>query len=157
MRELLINHLIGMFAFAIYDLDSEKTLIVRDHFGIKPLFYTIDNNSIIFSSELKTLTQIPSFNKEINVKTIIKSINYLWIPGYESIFLNTKKVPPGHYMVIDKNLDFTINQYWKLNYSPPYNNEKEIIEKLEKEIKDPSLLKCINNQKLISNQFMINN
>ena len=57
-----------MFAFAIHEIESKKTFIARDHFGIKPLFYTKINQTLYFASELKTLVSIPNFNKSINKK-----------------------------------------------------------------------------------------
>ena len=85
-----LNMLRGMFAFAIYDEVRKSLLLARDHFGIKPLFYTNIDNGIAFSSELKTLCKIPGFNKTLNEKSILSAINYLWLPGNESIFMNTK-------------------------------------------------------------------
>ena len=127
-----LDQLIGMFSFAIYDLESGKTFIARDHFGIKPLFYTKINDSIVFASELKTLTEVPDFNKTLNMQNIINCINYIWIPGDDSMFLDTKKLPPAHYMFVDKNLNIEIKEYWKLkNNSPLEIEESKIIEELD--------------------------
>jgi len=127
-----LSHLIGMFSFAIFDKKSKKTFIARDHFGIKPLFYTKINKTFVFSSELKTLTIIPDFNKSINMQNIVNCINYLWIPGNESMFMDTHKLPPGHYMFINQNLDIEIKKYWQLDNKPQVKkNEKEIIQELD--------------------------
>lgn len=132
-----LEYIIGMFSFAIYDLESKKTFIARDHFGIKPLFYTKINDTIIFASELKTLVQVPNFNKAINMQNIVNCINYLWIPGDESMFLDTKKLPPAHYMFIDQNLNIEIKEYWKLDNKAPFEkSEADIIEELDLIIND---------------------
>ncbi len=72
-----LNYLIGMFTFAIYNKDSHELFIARDHFGIKPLFYTRINGGFAFSSELKTLVGIPGFNKTINAKSLVSCLNYI--------------------------------------------------------------------------------
>jgi asparagine synthase (glutamine-hydrolysing) len=85
-REECLADLIGMFAFAIYD-QAEKTLfLARDHFGIKPLFYTFIGQRMAFASELKALVRIPGFNRTINPLALVGAMNYLWVPGNETMF-----------------------------------------------------------------------
>lgn len=132
-----LDHLIGMFSFAIYDIQTKKTFIARDHFGIKPLFYTQINKSFVFASELKTLVQIKGFDKTINMRSIVNCMNYLWIPESESMFINTNKLPPAHYMEIDKNLSIKIERYWDLkDVKHSDKNEKNLINKLDKIINE---------------------
>ena len=94
-----LNHFLGMFAFAVYNKDNHDLFIVRDHFGIKPLFYTQINGAFAFSSELKTLIGIPGFNKTINPKSLVSCLNYLWVSGNESMFNDCYKLPAAHYML----------------------------------------------------------
>src|SRR6187551_3158104 len=61
-KEKCLDDLIGMFAFATYEIETGKLFIARDHFGIKPLFYTHIGNGFAFSSELKSLIKIPGFD-----------------------------------------------------------------------------------------------
>ena len=84
--EKSLDFLIGMFAFAIYNKTTKELFIARDHFGIKPLFYTQIEEGFAFSSELKTLVQVPGFDKTINSKALVSSLNYIWISGNESMF-----------------------------------------------------------------------
>jgi asparagine synthase (glutamine-hydrolysing) len=134
-KEKCLEDLIGMFAFAIYEIASGQLFIARDHFGIKPLFYTQINNSFAFSSELKTLIQIPGFNKSINYNSLLGSINYLWVPGEQAIFENCFKLPPAHYMVIDTKqpiLSVSTHKYWQLDSAIQYTNEQNTIDVLAK-------------------------
>ena len=127
----------GMFAFAIHEIESKKTFIARDHFGIKPLFYTKINQTLYFASELKTLVSIPNFNKSINKKALISSVNYQWIPGNESIFKNTYKLAPAHYMTVDDSAKFNIYKYWSLGTKQNNKvNEKELINELDSILTD---------------------
>ena len=58
----VVKHLNGIFAFAIWDTNKKELFIARDHFGIKPLFYTYKNNNFIFSSEIKAILEHPEIN-----------------------------------------------------------------------------------------------
>lgn len=113
-KEFSLEKLIGMFTFAIYDTVSKETFLARDHFGIKPLFYSFLDGKCIFASELKTLINIKGFDKTINHNALVSCINYLWVSGNETMFKNCFKLPPAHYMKIDKNLNTETREYWKI-------------------------------------------
>ncbi len=110
-----LNQLTGMFAFAIYNKKTSELFIARDHFGIKPLFYTQINNAFAFSSELKTLVGIPGFNKRINRKSLVSCLNYLWVSGNESMFNDCFKLPPAHYLLYSTDAKIEIVKYWELD------------------------------------------
>lgn len=122
-----LDSLIGMFAFSIYNTISKELILVRDHFGIKPLYYTKSKDTFAFSSELKTLLKIPGFNKKINSKSLASCLNYLWVSGNESIFQGTFKVPPAHYMVLNASGELTIQKYWELKEDVEKSNEESLI------------------------------
>jgi asparagine synthase (glutamine-hydrolysing) len=130
-----LDDLIGMFAFAIYEIETGILFIARDHFGIKPLFYTQIENAFAFSSELKTLTKVPGFDKSINYTTLVGAMNYLWVPGNESMFKNCHKLPPAHYLTLDTKAEKLLPQikrYWQLDTSVKHTNETSTIETLSK-------------------------
>ena len=110
-----LDFLIGMFAFAIYDKENSDLFLVRDQFGIKPVFYTQIGGAFAFSSELKTLVNIPGFNKTINHKAMVSSINYRWVTGNESMFNDCYKLPPAHYISYKKQSGFRLVKYWELD------------------------------------------
>ena len=110
-----LQFLIGMFAFAIYNKETDELFLVRDHFGIKPVFYTQINGAFAFSSELKTLISIPGFNKTINHKALVSSINYRWVSGNESMFNDCYKLPPAHYISYQKQSGIQLVKYWDLD------------------------------------------
>lgn len=131
-REKCIEWFEGMFAFAIYNPQSKELFLARDHFGIKPLFYTNTKEGFAFSSELKTLVNIPGFNKTINLNALVKSINYLWISGNETMFKDCYKLPPAHYMTINADLQIVLKQYWELKTHVESGvSESEWISKVE--------------------------
>lgn len=110
-----LDFLTGMFVFAIYNKKTSELFIARDHFGIKPLFYTQIDSAFAFSSELKTLVGIPGFNKSINHKSLVSCLNYLWVSGNESMFDDCYKLPPAHYLLYSKNSTMQIHKYWELD------------------------------------------
>ncbi len=129
-----LDHFIGMFAFAIYDKDSTELFIARDHFGIKPVFYTQINGALAFSSELKTLVNIPEFDKRINHKALVSSINYRWVSGNDSMFTGCFKLPAAHYMTYKKGQNIKLVKYWdleeKIQQSPDEGTAAEEIANL---------------------------
>jgi len=134
-KEKCLDDLIGMFAFAIYEIDTGKLFIARDHFGIKPIFYTKIENRFAFSSELKTLVNIPGFDKTINMNALTGAMNYLWVPGNETMFRNCHKLAPAHYMTIDTLAKAPIPrlyQYWELNTKTTITDETQAIKELSK-------------------------
>jgi asparagine synthase (glutamine-hydrolysing) len=138
-KEKCLDDIIGMFAFAIYEIESGILFLARDHFGIKPLFYTRIGNAFAFSSEMKTLVSVPGFDKSINYTSLAGAVNYLWVPGNETMFLNCFKLPPAHYMIIQtgkKGLAADIKQYWQLETAIEYETEDEATPILAKVLHD---------------------
>lgn len=109
-----IHQLNGMFAFAIYDKVAQELYLVRDRLGIKPLLYFWDGKNIAFSSELKSLAQLPQISKEINPGAIGDFLNLGFIPAPSTIYKNIFKLNPGSYLKIDKN-GLTNTRYWSVN------------------------------------------
>ncbi len=100
----------GCFAFAIYDREEQSTIIVRDRFGIKPLVYWLDNDFIIFSSEIKGITAVKK-TKKIDQKALTTYFQLNYIPQPDTIYQDIKKLQPGHYINI-KNNNAEIIQYF---------------------------------------------
>jgi asparagine synthase (glutamine-hydrolysing) len=126
-----VNDLRGMFAFSIYDTDSESLFIARDHFGIKPLFYFQKGKSFGFASELKTLIDCPGFEKDLNRQSLLGAMSLLWVPGYDSMFEGCYKLPAAHYMTVDAAGKVDLQQYWELNTSVRSMSEQQWIDKID--------------------------
>lgn len=138
-KEKSLNMLRGMFAFAIYDLETNDTFIVRDHFGIKPLYYCKSDKDFIFSSELKAIEAILPSKPEISLTGIVSSMMYTWIPETNCIYKNIKKLLPGQYIHINSH-KIIIKSYWssKLLLDKPanYNSKAESIKYLDQVLED---------------------
>jgi len=113
----------GFFSFAIYD-SSEKTLfLARDRMGIKPLLYFIDDEKLLFASEMKSLMAM-GVPKEMDYASLLQYFQFYYIPAPDSIFKNVKKLLPGHFALLktqDKN-SFGIQRY----YSIPVPEKKNL-------------------------------
>jgi asparagine synthase (glutamine-hydrolysing) len=132
-REDCLADLIGMFAFAIYDQAEKSLFLARDHFGIKPLFYTFIGERLAFASELKALVKIPGFNRTINPIALVGAMNYLWVPGNVTMFEGCSKLPPAHFLRLDVSgpvLRPAIKEYWRPVTRVAGKDEKATIEAL---------------------------
>ncbi|HTV54645.1 MAG TPA: asparagine synthase (glutamine-hydrolyzing), partial [Terriglobia bacterium] len=113
-----LEKLRGMFAFAIWD-DNEKTLfLARDRVGIKPLYYSLSNQSLVFASEIKAILSDPGVRREIAPELIDRFLTFLYMPGEETLLKGVKKLAPGHYLLA-KQGRAEVRQYWDLQFSKP--------------------------------------
>ena len=114
----VVNHLNGIFAFAIWNTQKQELFIARDHFGVKPLFYTQLNNSLIFASELKSIFEYPGVEKILDEQGISElfGIGPAHTPGF-TIYKDIFEIKPGHFAIYNKD-GLHIKQYWKLKSIP---------------------------------------
>lgn len=136
--EDFVRLLNGMFAFALWDARKKKLLLVRDRFGIKPLFYSVSNGTLFFASELNPLLSAKDINKEIDYGALSNYFSYNYIPEPDSIFMDIKKLLPGHYMVFERNNIRTV-QYWDMefdNNSPCVRKVEDYLEELDALLRD---------------------
>ncbi len=125
-----VDRLDGMFAFAIFDKPKQRLFVARDRVGIKPLFYTINNDSVFFASEIKSLLLLDEVSREIDYTSFDSYFTYGYIPGERTIFKDIRKLPPGN-ILIHENKNTQIKRFWSINYFPKNNaSEDEIAEGL---------------------------
>jgi len=104
----------GMFAFAIWNKKEKKLTLVRDRIGVKPLYWYFKDGLFMFSSELKTFHKHPKFEKLLNLKGLTLYLQYGYITAPYTIFENTYKLLPGHYLEIDLKGNIKIEPYWEI-------------------------------------------
>jgi len=107
-----VSKLKGIFAMAIWDCDSKELYIIRDRVGVKPLYYTVQNETLYFSSEIKALLQIPSFSRRLNHKALSHYLSFLAIPAPNTLFQDIFKVAPGNYIRYKKDTEPVHIKYW---------------------------------------------
>lgn len=124
----------GMFAIAIWDYKQSKLLLGRDRLGKKPLYWTIQNETLWFASELKSFINADIINKELDNESIYQYFKLDYIPTPKTIFKNVWKLEPATYISY-KNKTIKKNQFWKPEKINLENlTEKEVLEKIKKEI-----------------------
>ncbi len=125
----------GMFAFAIYDTNSDKLTLCRDRMGVKPLYYYFKDGLFMFASELKAFLKHPKFEKKLNLKALSLYLQHGYIKAPFAIFENCQKLEPAYFLEIDKNQQIKIEKYWDIldYYENPIKNfnEQEAINELE--------------------------
>ena len=110
-----VQHLRGMFAFAIWDSKERSLLLVRDRIGIKPLYYACFAGRFIFGSELKALLRVEGLPLRLNPSAIQEYLSLLYVPGPHTVFEGVHEVPPGHYLVY-ANGKVSLQRYWEVRY-----------------------------------------
>jgi asparagine synthase (glutamine-hydrolysing) len=117
LEETLVQ-LRGEFAFALYDRDEDRLLLVRDRFGIKPLYWTEAANGVVFGSELKVLFAHPDVAREFDPAGVYHQLMQTIVPG-TTAFRGVHQVPPGHVVDIrrrDGKLQISQFKYWDMDF-----------------------------------------
>ncbi len=130
------EHLNGMFAIAIWDRNKKRLILARDRLGKKPLFYQAQDSQVIFGSELKALTCCPSFRPEISAGAIDQFLTYQYVPHPHTIYEHSRKVPPGHFAVIEEE-SVRVQRYWNVKWTQEHAMDQAAAsERLEELLSD---------------------
>ncbi|HET8574539.1 MAG TPA: asparagine synthase (glutamine-hydrolyzing) [Edaphocola sp.] len=134
--EWLLSKINGMFSFAIFDLMSNELYLVRDRFGIKPLFYTVTDDTLIFSSEIKGILSSGLVNAVFNETAVDDYLGYRYVREPFTFFQNVFQLESATYLHI--SCDFTIEKkkYWQLpqlNFETKFN-EAEILKETDHQV-----------------------
>ena len=132
----VVHHLNGIFAFAIWNSQTQELFMARDHFGVKPLFYTEFDKGLIFASELKAIFNYPGLEKVINSQGISElfGIGPAHTPGL-TVYKNIYEIKPAHFAVYNKS-GLHIEQYWKLESKAHTEDFEETCDHLSTLLKD---------------------
>jgi asparagine synthase (glutamine-hydrolysing) len=112
-----VHRLKGMFAFAICDLRSgtPELFLARDHFGVKPFYYSHRGRKLAFASEVKALLHVPEIDAELDLESLHQYLTFLWVPDPKTMFRGIYKLPAGHCATF-RNGELKIRQYWDLTF-----------------------------------------
>jgi asparagine synthase (glutamine-hydrolysing) len=133
-----VKRLRGMFGFAIWDERNQSLMLARDRIGIKPVYYALGNDSLVFGSEIKAILADPSVSAEVRPEIVDRFLTFYYVPGVDTLFKNIFKLRPGAYMIARRE-NVGIHQYWDLNFNPTPRStaqaEKELIELLDESVR----------------------
>ena len=140
--EACVERFRGMFAFALWDRKQETLFVVRDRFGVKPLYYAfLDSGEFLFGSELKSLMAHPKLARDIDPLAVEEYFAYGYVPEPRTIFRHVCKLPPGFSLTLRRGEAHALpKQYWDMPFtSVAVKNEteasNELVERLQESIR----------------------
>jgi asparagine synthase (glutamine-hydrolysing) len=119
--EECVQHFNGQWAFAIWDRKKDRLFLSRDRLGVRPLFYTLNNETFIFGSEIKAILACPEVRRELDLIGLDQIFTFWCTRAPRTIFRNILELPPGHSLLVEAGRIRTW-PYWQLDY--PQQNEK---------------------------------
>ena len=137
-----IKHFNGMFAIALWDARRCRLLLARDHMGIKPLYYWVGPDRLVFGSELKALAAHPDVPRRVNLAAIDLFLSLEYIPSPLTIYEDVFKLPPGHLLVLE-NGRTKLSPFWEVPLEPIGQSEDECAEVLAGLMKEAVRMRLI--------------
>ncbi len=127
----------GMFAFAIWDKDRQELFIARDRYGIKPLYYTFQDNTFLFASEQKAILTQPDVKRELDLEALLEYFTFQNIFTDKTLLKNIRMFPAGHYArlpLANPEQRLRLEQYWDFCFQEPEApaSEQEYAEELDR-------------------------
>jgi asparagine synthase (glutamine-hydrolysing) len=110
-----LEDLEGMFGLAVWHEPSQTLVLARDRLGVKPLYYALLPDQIVFASELKAMLAHPAISRELDVDALSAYLAHEWLPAPQSIVRAVRKLPPGHRLVY-ANGQAKLEQWWDVQY-----------------------------------------
>ena len=114
--DAMVDHLNGMYAFALWDSRKRKLLIARDRFGEKPLYYGVFDGKLIYASEPKAILAHASVKAELDLDSLRQYLSYDYVPAPRSIYKGVSKLPAAHLLTVE-NGEVKIRRYWNLKWN----------------------------------------
>ncbi|MFH1061639.1 MAG: asparagine synthase (glutamine-hydrolyzing) [Candidatus Omnitrophota bacterium] len=127
-----LNKLNGMFSFAIWDKNKKSLFLARDRIGIKPLFYSIDVEGLIFASEIKAILLDPNYKKEIDIDALSDFLAHSYVRAPRTMFNNIKLLEPGQYILCSKEKEIITKKYWSIPDADFLKNTMSDTEQIDK-------------------------
>ena len=129
LGEECVKKLRGMFAFAIWDARKESLFLARDRVGIKPLYYSLSGEAVVFASEIKAIFADPSVGREVEPALVDRLLTFDYTPGTETLFKGIRKLAPGSYLIAREGR-VEIKPYWDLSFSESGLSVEDAVEQL---------------------------
>jgi asparagine synthase (glutamine-hydrolysing) len=124
LKEKAVQELRGMFAFIIWDKIEQTAFAARDHFGIKPFFYSEHGETTYFASEKKSI--LLAMNGKLDRDSLQHYLSFQYVPEPDTITNEIKKLPPGYYLIKKPGRKVSIRSYWKPLFQPMKLSKDEL-------------------------------
>ena len=129
-----LEHFNGMFAFAIYDKQEKTIFIARDRMGIKPLYYSYTDNTLVFASEIRAILKSGLIEKNINKDSLVDYLQYQTVHAPDTIVAGVNMLMPGHFIWLEKK-ELQIKSYWQLEKVINYESEGKNYDEICKDVR----------------------
>lgn len=119
--EAAVHLLRGMFGYAIWDTRRRRLVLARDRVGIKPMYYTVSGERLVFGSEIKSILAVPGIPREIDPDALNAYLTLQYVPSPKTMLAEIHKLPPGHLLIWEDGR-IRLEQYWDVVYdddAPP--------------------------------------
>jgi asparagine synthase (glutamine-hydrolysing) len=134
-----LGRLNGMFALALHDARRRQVVLARDQMGIKPLFYSVCNEAIVWGSEVKAILASGLIERTLNSSALLDFLAWEYVPGDASLFKEVAKLQAGHYLVVRQGAPVEgPKKYWDIPTSVSNNDysEEELLDRLDSAIRE---------------------
>jgi len=131
-----VDHLRGMYAFAMWDSRRRQVLLARDRIGVKPLYYAVAAGSLLFGSEIKALLAHPAVEPRLNEAALSLYLTFAATPAPTTLFEGVQKLPPGHRLIVSADTgEQRLERYWQPLPDPAERQQRrspeEYVERLD--------------------------
>jgi asparagine synthase (glutamine-hydrolysing) len=138
-----VQHLNGMFAFAVWDERARTLLLARDRLGKKPLYYAETPGAFLFGSELKSLLQHPACPREIDPVSLESYLALEYVPSPQAIVAGVRKLPAAHRLVLDSG-NVSVQRYWRLSFErSPKRSDGEWVDEFRTRLREAVGLRLV--------------
>jgi len=120
-----VQHLRGMFAFAIWDARRQSLFVARDRLGIKPLYYRLTPQNIVFGSEIKAILAYSGLSAHFDRAVLPEYLAFGYLSGEETFYAGIRKLMPGHWMEVHVSGQVKTQRYWDLSTKPAEHSQPE--------------------------------
>ena len=149
--EAAIERTIGMFAFGLWDRQARTLVLARDRLGIKPLYYAVTPERVLFASQLKAFRAVPNWKPSIDADAVVGYLRHAYIAQPHTIYCEARKLPPGHILKLRRGLPDDPKPFWDLRATAaagqrrndPKPDAREAVEQLDSLLRDAVRLRMI--------------
>lgn len=132
----MLQELRGMFAIALYDANTRRLYLARDHFGIKPLYYANVDGTFLFASEIKSLLASQYVRAAVDAQSLWHYMTFQYVPEPNTLFRGISKLPPAHYLCLE-NGHVRTERYWTAQFQPDESRPLSyFVEGIESKLKE---------------------
>jgi asparagine synthase (glutamine-hydrolysing) len=135
LGEGFVSGLSGNFAVALWDKAKDLFILSRDQLGIKPVYYSLSGDKLVFATELRSILGYPQAQAGIDIFAVSEYLSFEYVPGPRTMFSQINKLLPAH-MLVCRGKETEIKKYWHFSYREDNPGEEEICKKIISGLKE---------------------